>query len=76
MFFPEAQPTFDPSNTQQRDCSPWVRVTTGRNTESTVFPTDESMYGALTRVARGSSSHLVAGNARQVHRKDMPDDFV
>jgi hypothetical protein len=23
---------------------------TGRNTESTVFPTDESMYGALTRV--------------------------
>jgi hypothetical protein len=29
------------------------------------------MYGALTRVSR-----LVAGNARQVHRNDMPDDFV
>jgi len=25
---------------------------TGRNTESTVFPTDESMYGALTRVVQ------------------------
>jgi hypothetical protein len=24
----------------------------------------------------GLSSHLVAGNARQVHRNDMPDDFV
>jgi hypothetical protein len=47
----------------------------GRNTESTVFPTDESMYGALTRVVQ-PGSHLVAGNARQVHRNDMPDDFV
>jgi hypothetical protein len=27
-------------------------------------------------VIRGMSSHLVAGNARQVHRNDMPDDFV
>jgi hypothetical protein len=29
-----------------------------------------------TARSRGSSSHLVAGNARQVHRNDMPDDFV
>jgi hypothetical protein len=24
MFFPEVQPTSDPSGTQQRDCSLWV----------------------------------------------------
>jgi hypothetical protein len=29
-----------------------------------------------TARSRWSSSHLVAGNARQVHRNDMPDDFV
>jgi hypothetical protein len=34
---------------------------TGWNTESTVFSTDESMYGALTRVVQPSH---VAGNAR------------
>jgi hypothetical protein len=42
----------DSGGTQRRVCSPWVRVTTGRNTESTMFPTDESMYGALTRVVQ------------------------
>jgi hypothetical protein len=47
---------------------------TGRNTESTVFPTDESMYGALTRVVQPPRS-VVAGNARQGHRNDMSDDF-
>jgi hypothetical protein len=35
-------------------------------------PTDESMYGALTWVVQ-HSSHLVPGNARQMH---TPDDFV
>jgi hypothetical protein len=49
---------------------------TERNTESTVLPTDEAMYGALTRVAQ-TPSNLVAGNARQVHRNNMlPDDSV
>jgi hypothetical protein len=35
--------------------------------------TDESMYGALTRVVQPD---LVAGNARQLHHSDMPDEFV
>jgi hypothetical protein len=48
---------------------------TGRNTVSTVFPTDESMDGALTRVVQPPRS-VVAGNARHVHRDDMPNDFV
>jgi hypothetical protein len=30
----------------------WVRVLGGTLTESTVFPTDESMYDALTRVVQ------------------------
>ena len=58
MFFSEAHPMSDPSGTQRRVCSLWEG--TGRSTESTVFPTDESMYDARTR----APSSLFAAGAR------------
>jgi hypothetical protein len=52
MFFPEAQPTSDPSGTQQKDCSLWVMVPGGTLSQQCFQPIDESMYGALTRVVQ------------------------
>jgi hypothetical protein len=73
MFFPEAQPMSDPSGTQPRVCSLWVRVPGGTLSQQCFQPM--SRCTARSR-PRGSSSHLVAGNARQLHRNDVPDDCV
>jgi hypothetical protein len=71
MFFPEAQLTSDPSGTQRRGCNLWARVPGGTLRQQCFQPTSRCMARS-----RGSSSHLVAGNARQVHRNDMTYDFV
>jgi hypothetical protein len=74
--FPEAQPTSDPSDTQRRVCSLWVRVPGGKLSQQCFpQPIPQPMSRCKAR-SRGSSSHLVSGNARQVHRNVMPDDFI
>jgi hypothetical protein len=73
MFFPEAQPTSDPSGAQRTVCNLWARVPGG------TLSLSQQCFQLMSRCtarSRGSSSHLVAGNARQVHRNGMPDDFV
>jgi hypothetical protein len=64
-----------PSGTQRRVCSlqVWVRVPGGTLSQQCFRPMSRC---AARSGSRASSSHLVAGNARQVHRNDMPDDLV
>jgi hypothetical protein len=56
MFIPEAQPTSDPSGTQQRDCSLWVRVPGGTLSQQCFQPT-----GRCTAGERAPSSLFAAG---------------
>jgi hypothetical protein len=67
MFFLEAQPTSDPSGMQRRVCNLWARVPGG----AALSQQCSKPMSRCTARSSGSSSHLVVGNARQVHRNDM-----
>jgi hypothetical protein len=58
MFFPEAQPTSDPSSTQQRLCTFWLRVPGGTLSQQCFQP-----ISRCTTRSRRSSSHLVAATS-------------